>query len=86
MSKMSHWKAYSQALYDTDPMGTCCKENGCTDEYDAVARSLDALLGEGVPLLAALMTVLVDYFSEALVQGCDLAPARKAIQEMSGNQ
>lgn len=86
MSKMSHWKAYSQALYDTDPMGTCCKENGCIDEYDGVARSLDALLCEGMPLQTALTTVLVDYFSESLVQGCDLGPARKALQGVSGNQ
>lgn len=86
MSKMSHWKAYSCVLYDTDPMGTCCKENGCTDEYDGVARSLDSLLCEGVPLQAALTTVLEDYFGELLVQGCDLDPARKALQDISGNQ
>jgi hypothetical protein len=62
-------------------MGTCCRENVCTDEYDGVARSLDSLLCEGMPLQAALMNVLVDYFGEALIEGSDIAPARMALQE-----
>ncbi len=84
MSKMCNWEAYSRVLYDTDPMGTCCKENDCIDEYDGVPRSLESLLCEGGALHAALTNFLVDYFGELLVRGCDLAPAKKALHEKSG--
>ena len=29
--------AVSKYLFDEDPMGTCCKENDATDEYDSIA-------------------------------------------------
>lgn len=30
----------SQALFETDPMNTGCKENECFDEYDRVASDI----------------------------------------------
>lgn len=33
-------KQISKALFDTDPMQTCCKENDCFDEYDLVATQI----------------------------------------------
>lgn len=38
----------SQALFQADPMRTCCVENECYDEYDRVAASAEIYLEEGL--------------------------------------
>lgn len=30
----------SKALFEMDPVNTCCKENECPDEYDRVAQTI----------------------------------------------
>lgn len=37
----------SQALFQTDPANTCCKENDCFDEYDYLAEAIVERLMEG---------------------------------------
>ncbi|GGE69812.1 hypothetical protein GCM10011533_22730 [Streptosporangium jomthongense] len=52
----------SQALFETDPMNTCCKENDCFDEYDGVAGDIVTRIGEGESLKRALMTEMSEWF------------------------
>ncbi|MBY6064514.1 hypothetical protein [Pseudidiomarina sediminum] len=37
----------SAALYDIDPARTCCRENECEDEYDAIAAAIIACIRDG---------------------------------------
>lgn len=52
----------SRALFETDPMNTCCKENACFDEYDGVAEEIAARVAEGESLKRALMTEISEWF------------------------
>lgn len=52
----------SQALFEADPMDTCCKENDCFDEYDRVASDVADRLAEGESLKQALMTEISEWF------------------------
>lgn len=52
----------SKALFDTDPMNTCCKENDCFDEYDRVAESVAAKLAESYSLEQALTMEISEWF------------------------
>ncbi|WP_417519097.1 hypothetical protein [Marinobacter sp.] len=45
----------SKALFDADPMNTCCRENDCFDEYDYVAEAVTERLAEGLSLDQALV-------------------------------
>lgn len=62
----------SEALFHTDPMHTCCKENDCFDEYDAIADGVQAKLGEGLSLEAALRSELAEWFDEDMAEGANL--------------
>lgn len=57
-------KSISKALFETDPMNTCCKENDCFDEYDRVAAGVVAKLDEGFDLKQALVIELAEWFFE----------------------
>lgn len=52
----------SQHLYQMDPMGTCCVENECRGEYDAVAASIIAGLHAGQAGGAAITDGFLDWF------------------------
>lgn len=54
----------SKALFEIDPMNTCCKENDCFDEYDQVAAGVVAQLEEGFDLKQALVIELAEWFFE----------------------
>ena len=52
----------SKALFETDPMNTCCKENDCFDEYDKVAEDVAQRLWEGESLKQALQAEISEWF------------------------
>jgi hypothetical protein len=52
----------SQALFEADPMNTCCKENGCFDEYDGIAKAIRARLVTGDNLEQAMIAEISEWF------------------------
>lgn len=54
------------ALYNNDPMGTCCVQNYCTDEYANITRGVIARLEEE-PLHLAILNELEQWFDKELV-------------------
>ena len=52
----------SGALFETDPMNTCCEENDCFDEYDGVAEEIAARVAEGENLERALIREISEWF------------------------
>lgn len=52
----------SQALFHTDPMHTCCKENDCFDEYDRVAEDIRERMQAGASCAHALVSALGAWF------------------------
>ncbi|WP_152206981.1 hypothetical protein [Marinobacter changyiensis] len=52
----------SQALFETDPMNTCCKENHCFDEYDREAVGVKESLDKGQSLEQALIQEISEWF------------------------
>ncbi|MGO2135985.1 MAG: hypothetical protein ACTH3S_11215 [Marinobacter sp.] len=52
----------SKALFDVDPMNTCCRENDCFDEYDYVAEAVTERLAEGLSLDHALVEEVSNWF------------------------
>lgn len=52
----------SQALFEADPMNTCCKENGCFDEYDGIAEAIRARLVTGDNLEQAMIAEISEWF------------------------
>jgi len=55
-------EALSQALFYTDPLHTCCQENGCFDEYGLVAAEIVARRNAGQTLLEAIQSSIALYF------------------------
>ncbi len=55
-------KQISNALFETDPMNTCCKENDCFDEYDRVAEAVAEMLAGGHSMSQALITEISEWF------------------------
>jgi hypothetical protein len=55
----------SQALFEFDPMNTCCKENQCFDEYDRIAEGVEGRLRQGFTLKQALVLELAESFFAA---------------------
>ena len=76
----------SQALFQADPMRTCCVENECYDEYGRVAASAEAYLEEGYTLAQALHKALRDSFGEELVTGRNLLPALALIDHAAAHE
>lgn len=54
----------SKALFEADPMNTCCKENDCFDEYDRVAEAVKESLDEGQNLEQALIREISEWFHD----------------------
>ena len=52
----------SRALFEFDPMNTCCKENDCFDEYAWIAESVEGRLRQGFSLKQALVLELAESF------------------------
>lgn len=57
------------ALYETDPMDTCCKENGSKTEYQAIASTVLKNIQNGMVMEAALDQALCENFGDHLVNG-----------------
>src|SRR5690554_2729466 len=57
------------ALYDIDPMETCCKENDCDDEYMLIAARALKQAQQGIAMEAALYQALCDSFGDDMVNG-----------------
>ena len=75
-TKMKQKKCFNQrfsvkqlcdAFYFSDPMGTCCVENECVDEYALVAEHTKACLDKGNTLYEAVDEALRLFF-EGLVE------------------
>jgi len=60
------------ALFHTDPMHTCCKENDCFDEYDRVGLGAAEKLSQGYGLEAALRSELAEWFGHDLAETAKL--------------
>ncbi len=74
----------SKALFQTDPMNTCCKENDCFDEYDYVADTVAEKLGEGFNLNQALTIAISECFLDGEnVDANRLNPALELLREES---
>ena len=52
----------SRALFENDPMNTCCKENDCFDEYDLIAADVAESLEAGAALKDALAEAINEWF------------------------
>jgi hypothetical protein len=52
----------SRALFEFDPMNTCCKENDCFDEYDRIGEGVEGRLRQGFSLKQALVLELAESF------------------------
>nr|WP_298521776.1 hypothetical protein [uncultured Halomonas sp.] len=61
----------SCALFDADPMDTCCKENDCFDEYDAIAEDILSKHEQGQSLEKALRDTFDEWFGKALAERVD---------------
>lgn len=57
------------ALYEIDPMDTCCKENDCDDEYMLIAARALKQAQQGIAMEAALYQALCDSFGDDMVSG-----------------
>lgn len=57
-------KQLCDAFYFSDPMGTCCVENECLDEYKLVAEHTKACLDKGSTLDAAIDEALRLFFDD----------------------
>jgi len=57
------------ALFNTDPMHTCCVENDCKDEYMHIAAHTFKLAQQGFAMEAALYQALSSSFDEDMVRG-----------------
>lgn len=59
----SKFELIADALYLADPMGTCCVENECTDEYDYVASAIYESIEEGMSIYDAVRDAFGNSFS-----------------------
>lgn len=73
----------SKALFETDPMNTCCKENDCFDEYDRIAEAVEDRLKEGESLKQALITEISEWFFDG--ESADIGRLEPAL-EMLGKE
>lgn len=62
----SNFEIIADALFRADPMGTCCVENGCFDEYDYVASAVCDSIEEGLSVYAAVRDAFINSFSDSI--------------------
>lgn len=72
-------KQISKALFDIDPMQTCCKENDCFDEYDLVATQIFRNVELGLSFKHATLLVLTRLFDAEQAQRADLSAIELAL-------
>ena len=75
MKKHLTTEQISDALFETDPMNTCCKENDCFDEYDRIAADVAQSLEAG----ASLKDALADAINEWFYDGEDLPKSESIV-------
>lgn len=75
----------SRALFEADPMHTCCAENACFEEYDRVAADAAAHLEKGYTLHQALHKALRDSFGPELTAGRDLSHILALVELPAGH-
>ncbi|MBF7731117.1 hypothetical protein [Pseudomonas sp. N040] len=83
MSQKMSVSEISKILFDADPMGTCCKENDCFDEYDAIARAIFQQLSSGRPADEAVSETLMDWFEVESIEPTSLASIVLALKTES---
>ena len=72
-------KQISKALFDTDPMQTCCKENTSFDEYDLVAKQIYRNMETGLSFKHSTLLVLTRLFDAEQAQRADLSAIESAL-------
>lgn len=75
-------EAIAKILFELDPMGTCCKENGLLDEYDGIASGIAESIQNGASIESALQTEFQYWFDVTLDEG-KLSALRHVIQKIS---
>ncbi|PCD00953.1 hypothetical protein [Halopseudomonas pelagia] len=80
MIKSQDASRISEVLFYLDPMGTCCKENDCYDEYDSIAQSAFQKLSNGQPIGEAISETLMDWFEVESIEPQTLANIVLALQ------
>ena len=66
----------SRALFENDPMNTCCKENDCFDEYDRIGADVAEYLETGATLKEALAEAINEWFYD----GEDLPKSQSVVE------
>ncbi len=85
MSSKPSAEQISQALFETDPMNTCCKENDCLDEYDPVASAVADRIVAGHSLEAALVEEIAEWFFDGESFNTDrVQPALELLSKEGG--
>jgi hypothetical protein len=78
----------SRALFENDPMNTCCKENDCFDEYDRIAADVAESLEGGATLKDALAGAINESFydgEELLKSESIVEPTIERLKEADPN-
>lgn len=61
----------SRVLFETDPMGTCCKENDCFDEYAAIANDIVSRRQRGQPYQVERAANIMSRIQSAKLNGLE---------------
>ena len=80
MSSRYSVEQISQALFETDPMNTGCKENDCFDEYDRVASDIADSLAAGESIEEALSTEISEWFFDG--EQCDQSRLQPVLERL----
>ncbi|MBM7457241.1 hypothetical protein HNR62_003153 [Oceanisphaera litoralis] len=75
-------KQISRLLFDADPMNTCCRENDCFDEYDAIAADISHGLASGEQLGHAVKRALTDAFGVELTRRDEIRRTLHALEPL----
>lgn len=60
-------RVLSKALFESDPMNTCCKSNDCFDEYDRIALDIIDSIEQGLTISDSCFYQLGHWFHYGLV-------------------
>ncbi|MEA3250585.1 MAG: hypothetical protein U9Q35_03240 [Pseudomonadota bacterium] len=74
----------SRVLFESDPMGTCCKENDCFDEYDAIADDIVSRCQRGQPLESAIRGTFEEWFGIELAERGDVSALGRELLNHDG--
>lgn len=67
------------ALFETDPMNTCCKENNCQYEYEKISAKVLQHIQQGMVMEAALDQALCASFGDDMVNGTQIEAVMNAL-------